>query len=216
MKSQVKTLIILFFLISILLPLTHAETTPGEAVKQQIGFNPEDTPTNPQDIRDKYLPQEWSEILSKNKFIGPVHNTFVANPLIFRIVFGDPYSLSLVFLIIIILWVFIGVKSGQLFEASGILKGAPSIIAGFVFSILLAQTTIIRNISKITLDLVFKAENWALQLIIALLFFVVLFIISYIMSISEKALKERRKAKKEQKLDEKTEEIEALEKGLKN
>jgi uncharacterized integral membrane protein len=154
--------------------------------------------------------------MSKNKFIGPVHNTFVSNPTIFRIVFGDPYSLSLTFLVIIILWIFIGVKSGQLLEASGLLKGAPAIVAGFVFSVLLAQTTAIRNISKITLDLVFKAENWALQIIIALLFFVVLFIISYIMSISEKALKERRKAKKEQKLEEKTEEVEAIAKGLKS
>ncbi len=197
--------------------LIKAETpaTPGEAVKQQLGFNPEDLPTTPQEIKDKYLSQEWSDLISNNTYLGPIHKTFVANPTIFKIIFGDPYAISLTFLLILILWLFIGAQSGRLLEASGLLKGGSAILAGFIFTILLAQTTLLRSLAKLCLDIVTQSANWWIRLIVGIVIVVLFFILSYLVSLTRKSMIEKRKKKREEKLDEKTEEVEEIEKGLK-
>ncbi|MEK6825904.1 MAG: hypothetical protein AABY00_03900, partial [Nanoarchaeota archaeon] len=202
MKSVFKTsvLLLLYFSIIISLSFVNAETTPGEAVKQQIGFNPEDLPTSPQEFKDKYLSEEWSELVSKNKYLGPIHNTFLKNQAIFKILFGDPYALSLTFLIILILWIFISVKAGQLIQASGILDGITATLAGFIFSILLAQTTLLRTLAKLSLDIITSSANWWIRLIVAIFIIVMLFIVSYLVSLIRKSLKDNRATKREEKL----------------
>ena len=135
--------------------------------------------------------------------------------MIFTILFGDPYAISLTFLIILILWVFIGLKAGQLLEALGILKRAGATVAGFVFTILLAQTTLLRTLAKLCLDIILSSANWWMRLITVIFFVVFFFVLSYLISLVSKKIKEGRAAKKEGKLDEKVEEVESITKGLK-
>ncbi len=215
LKSSFQILFALFILSSIFFTYVKAETTPGEAVKQIAGFNPEDLPTTPEGFKDKYLSREWSDLISKNKYLGPIHNFFLENQTIFKVLFGDPYAISLTFLLVFVLWLFIAVKSGQIIESSGILKGGSTIIAGFVFTILLAQTTLLRTIAKLCLDLVTKAENLWMRLIVAIVLIVLFFIASYLVSMFRKSAIENKKKKKFEEMEEKTEEVEAMTEGLK-
>ena len=104
MERQVKSILMVLCVALLFITLVHAveTTTPGEAVRQQLGINPEELPTTPEGFRDKYLSQKWSELIAKNKYLGPTHNFFLAHPLIFTILFGDPYAISLTFLIILL------------------------------------------------------------------------------------------------------------------
>ncbi len=211
---QISIVFLLIFSLSFFSFVKAEKATPDEAIKQVVGFNPEDIPTSPDQIKDKYLVKEWSDLISRNVYLGPAHNFLLTHQTLMKILFGDPYAISFTFLVIVLLWLFIGAKSGQLFEASGILKGGATIIAGFVFTVLLAQTTILRTIAKLCLDIITSSANWWIRFIAAIMLVFLFFIISYLLSIARKAMIENRAKKKEEKRDERDEELKALEKGI--
>lgn len=199
------SLILLVFNIS----FAYSEENPGESIQKEIGINPENLPTSIDEIKDRYLTQQWEELIDENKYLGPIHR-FLKNFFLIKILFGDDYSISLTFLLILILWLFIGVKAGQFISASEIIKGWLAISIGFLLSVILAQTGILKTISLFAISIIFKPENWWMRLIlgaIALILFALLF---YISRLIEKAIKEKLKKEEESKRKQTQKELEAF------
>ena len=205
-------IIILSLTLSFIFLLANAsslETDPGEAIKKQIGINPDDIPQDPEEIKNKYLIKDWEELVSKNKILGPVHR-FLKSFFLIKLVLGEPYSLSITFLIIFILWFLAGAKAGSYLEVTGILKGISASAAGFLFAVILAQTGIFRTISVFMVSVVLKESSWWVRVIIILAWFIGVAIIFYLSQSIEKIIKKNKQEaekKKEKATEEKVENL---------
>jgi uncharacterized membrane protein len=169
--------------------------------------------------KSEYLKQEWMNIVSKHKVIGPVHNFFVAHPLLFQILFAHPYEISVTFLFILILWVFVLVTTADVLGKSGILKGLLPFAIGIGAAIILAQVRAIQALSNFFVNLVFAKDAWWIRLIVWLLIMLTLVIFYYIGRITAAKMKKSREEKEKKATEEKAEQTEkkltALEKGMK-
>jgi len=163
--------------------------------------------------RNEYLKQEWGKILAKNKYIGPIHNFFVKNPLIFTILFNEPYNFSLKFICIIILWIFFLAIGFSFAKALGIKSFSLSFLAGIVFAIFFAQITIIGAAVDFTLSLIFSKEQWWMRLILGAVAFFAIVILYYLSSATSQAIEKARKKRKEQEGEENLEKLERVERG---
>jgi len=95
-------------------------------------------PKTPDEIRNRYLNQEWNIIISKNKIIGPIHNFFVANPGMFIVIFKEPYSFSSLFFATVFLWILIAYAFAAFFN-KGINNEVIDWLLGAVTAVIISQ-----------------------------------------------------------------------------
>ncbi len=148
-----------------------------------------------EEIRNKYLNQEWGKILEKNRVLGPIHKFFINNPLIFQILFKEPYNLSLIFFLIIILWLFAMTGMSDLIRASKFVKGPVSLLIGAGVAVILAQTGLFKSIILAVLDIIFSKDKWWLRV---LFWFIAAFVVTaayYLNQMLANKIKEFKKAK---------------------
>jgi len=209
MKKEKKILLlaslaIFALVIIVLLAGVYNVSAVDSAVTDAIGVNPEsldNIPRTQEEAGDKasnYLRQEWNKLLTNNKLIGPIHNWSIGHPLFFQILFNEPYSFSLVFIWIVILWIFLAFNVSKVISSSFDSGPFLGISFGVGASIVLAQIGVIGGIVKFALKFIYAQEAWWMRLILGLvcLFFLVLF---YFLNIYLKdwikELKEERKKK---------------------
>jgi len=208
---------IIFLLISSLiltsLNLALAQTTPEDVFQQQTGISPENIPKSPEEIKELYLRQEWSNFIAKIPIIGSIHNFFLTHPLPFKILFAYPYEISLTFFLIFILWIFLVAGAADIINASGFTKNPISFLIGLAFSVILSQIGALKGIVLFTLNIIYAKETWWIRLILWLTFFVMLVVIFYFEKILGQQIRKGIKARKERELKEEEEEHEEYIKG---
>src|SRR3989344_5498379 len=89
----------------LLLPHAQSAVDPEKSI-DDFRDKIDDLPRDSEQIKDQYLTQEWSKFIENNKVLGPVHKSFIAYPLPFIIIFGEPYNLSIIFIVVVFLWIF--------------------------------------------------------------------------------------------------------------
>ena len=106
-KREINILIPLFiFLILIITILSSrisiAQQDPSDVanvLSEQFNISKDKIPTDPEKIKQEYLTQQWTKIISENKLFGPIHKFFTKIPWFFDIFLAYPYEFSLAFFI---------------------------------------------------------------------------------------------------------------------
>ena len=151
------SLAIFALVIIVLLAGVYNVSAVDSAVTDAIGVNSEsldNIPRTQEEAGDKasnYLKQEWNKLLTNNKFVGPIHNWSISHPLFFQILFNEPYSFSLVFIWIVILWIFFAFNVSKVINASLNIGSLLGIGLGIGTSIVLAHIGVIGGIVKFAL-----------------------------------------------------------------
>src|SRR3989344_1302950 len=123
-----KTIILAILIVLLSYSISAQQQDPadvGQVIGGAFNVNQSKIPTTPEDIeqlRQNFLKQQWTEIISKNKVLGPLHNFFVNNTIIFQILFAHTYELSLTLFGIIILWFFFMTKATKIIDSTGLVK----------------------------------------------------------------------------------------------
>jgi len=174
-----------------------AAQTPDDVIQNQVGINPENLPSpeNLDELKSKYLQQEWGKIIINKPVIGSIHKFLLSiNPL-FKAILGVEYSLSWAFAFAIIIWFclfkLLYPPASQLFgnKWSGFL-------GAFIISSLIGLSGVIKKAVDM-LSFVIK-NQWLVwvSLLIAILF---VFLFDYFGKSIKKYMKqEKEQSKKEQ------------------
>ena len=212
MKKRVFLLILL-----LAIPLIQAAADPSDTsqvIGEEFGVNPDNIPTDPEEIKSQYLQQEWAKLVAENKILGPVHNFLNKISPVFSVILNHPYEISLTFFGIFLLWLLFvlgGLKFCKSFNLNGWLSGG----IGIVFASILAQINLIETTVTSILDLIFKQENWWIRLILGILIIGAIIIVIYSWLYLSSYIKKQKKAGKEKEVDQKLIETKALVKGIK-
>jgi len=217
-KRSVCILFVVLLLIStfsFLIVNSHLATAEEPPLpKDVLGLNPESIPQSPEELQERYLAKEWSNIIANITFIGPIHTAFINNPLIFRIIFAEPYSFSLVFFLIILLWIIVAFNASKIINSIEIINKGYSWIAGILVAIILAQTKLYSFLAKGSIYLVTSKETTWARAILAILLVFILILVDYLGGLISKYIKEKKEEKKEQKTEEIKKEVPKVKEGL--
>ncbi|MBS3077251.1 hypothetical protein J4233_03175 [Candidatus Pacearchaeota archaeon] len=222
-KSNI--LIILLLVISIfpLIQTVKAICDPGDSrciLAEQFGLDPSQIPKDREDIQQLYLQKEWTRLIEKNKFLGPIHQFFTKISWLFIILFHHPYEFSLTLFAIIVLWFLFGTQIAKMFEAGFGLKGIYAFGIGMLGAVILSwvppnSAGIIEMITSALLDLIFKQENWWMRTIIVVVIIAVIVLEVRVSKSAEKYIKEQKVKNTQEESKEQVEEIKALGKEAK-
>jgi hypothetical protein len=220
MRKELKLIFLLILFSLILASLLHTvyaaePSNPNEAVQGQLGINPEKL--NPEDIQRTYLQQEWSKIAANNSVIGPVHRFFVAHPLVFRVIFKEPYSFSLTFILVLIMWFLVAFNIKKIVASAQILvkQKWAAWLMGIAFAVILAQSGVYTAIANFILNLILAKENFWIRVILWVVFCAAVILIYYLGDMVSKQLKASREAKEKAKTEQAGKEVQATAQGLK-
>ncbi len=227
MKKEVVLLISLISAVSLLISvlpinLVQASSIPGAGdIDPETGVH-EDMSRDYEDLKNRtetrweYLGERWEEILLENEAISSMNSFFEKISIVFRFLFGQPYSLSIALLGIIILWTLIAWEAGGKINASGILKGGTAYLGGIGFAILLAQTQLLRIFIDWLGWLIFVRKEWWWNIAISGGIVIAFFIVHLFSGTIDKILRERRE-KREKDMEEQNKNfLETLVKSLLN
>ncbi len=106
-----------------------------------------------------YLGKEWKEILLKNKFVSSIDNFLTKISIVFVILFGEAYSLSLTLFLVIILWFYFFFKFGEIFTDYSSFSSTTAMVIGGALTIILAQLQVLREIIEFFGWLAFSQES---------------------------------------------------------
>ena len=212
---------VLVFISFLLLQLTLQFSLAQETPIQQLPEGSEDIAekiAKPEEFLNEtkwdYLGKEWKNILLKNKVIALIDSFFKKISIVFRALFGMPYSLSMTLFFVIILWLFVFIFIGNLFSKSGIVKTFPAYLIGLAPAVIISQLQILNKIVVATGTFIVSREaKWAriVLTVVAILVLILLFAISKTLS---KYLEKQRKVGKEKEAEHAQEKIVRFEKGL--
>lgn len=217
MKTNIINIAAISLLLAMLLilPLAYAEIqSPEEAIANQFGIAPEKL-KNPEDLKNEYLKQEWSKIITNKPVIGSIHKFLLNNQLISKILFKIDYSFSLTFFATFILWLFFALGLSNVISSSGFIKGLPSFVIGAGLAIILAQVGLIGYIVNFALTLIFKREAWWMRWLVGLLVIVALIVIYQFEGIIGQKLKKSKEIEEKESMKQGLREAQAFVKGAK-
>lgn len=119
-----------------------------------------------------YLGTEWKNILLKNEIVSAMNNILITFSFVFVILFGAPYSFSLVLFFIIILWFFFFSRLRKMFKTFSPFSSGVSLAVAVCLTIALAQLGLYKVIANFFMWLIFLPGNpWAGGLIFVGLIF---------------------------------------------
>jgi len=146
----------------------------------------------------EYLSKEWQTILLKNKVISVLDSFFRKINIVFRILFGQDYDLSIKLLLVILLWIWIASRIGEAIAKTSNLGEVVPWVIGILSSVVLAQIQVLRYIIEGAIRLLFLPENWFVRLIIFIILALVVGFMHKLSSIAIGWLKQRQKVIAEQ------------------
>ncbi len=159
--------------------------------------------------RQEYLLNQTRDMLLKNPVVKTLDSFFTKISIVFRVLFGEPYSLSLTLFILIIFYIWFTILMSELLGAFGFLPKKTSFWLALGFSIILAQLSFFRFIVDFSLALVFARETWIARIIIIFGVIFVLVLFGMIQKQFAKYLEQKKEEKQKA-------ETEAARKGIQN
>ena len=146
-----------------------------------------------------YLGQEWQSIFLKNKVVSFLDNFFQKISLVFEILFGQPYSLSLTLFFIILLWFFFFLKFGEVLTDYSIFSSGISLLIGLGATIILAQSNLFFKIVQFFGWLIFSQQTvWVRWVIFWVIIFALAFAYKATSALGEAAKTKKEKMEKEE------------------
>jgi len=140
-----------------------------------------------------YLGQEWKILLMKNQAIAAMDSFFTKISVVFKILFGAPYSMSIILLGIIFLWFVVFLDAGRVINSWGIIgTGGLAYFASGLLAIILAQIKILEYIILILGRLAFSPANRWTRLFIMLAIFLGFVFFEFLVNWYNKFLKKRK------------------------
>lgn len=195
-------------------PFAGVAQTPEEAVQQTIGVNPENIPQSPEQIKEAYLKQEWGKIVASWPVIGPIHNFLSENPLVFKIIFNEPYAISPTLFLVIIFWLIVGIYSSKMLASSGIINKAFAIPAGFAFTIVMAHISIYNFIASSLVLFTLSKDGWLARSLIIIIISAVIIAVAFLFRYIDMEIKAARVAKAKAELEHKVKKSEKFMQGV--
>ncbi|MEK6928727.1 MAG: hypothetical protein AABW65_02095 [Nanoarchaeota archaeon] len=206
--KKIRHILIILILFSFIIAISQARAieipNPAEALQEKTGISP-DKITDVEEIKNKYLKQEWGKILQKNKYLSPIigflDSIFTLLDPLFKIILGINYSLSWAFTFAIITWIilfaFIYPPTTAFFNNKLL-----SLASSFVIVSLIGITGVIKKTVDILVLIIKKPSILWISLIISLIILCLFSLLgktmkSYIKKYKEIAAKEKEKEDRE-------------------
>ena len=163
--------------------------------------------------RWEYLSQQWKELLLKNRFISAFDSWLKKGDILFVILLGQHYSLSIQLFFVFILWVFFIIAFYKIFSGYAPYSQNVAVIIAIAFGVVIAQFKLLEFLSgKIVTAVFIGGMGWRwisfVIFILVLLFFIVL------ISLIAKKGKEEKKKKAEKKQEQDQETVGEFAKGI--
>ncbi|MBI2629529.1 hypothetical protein HYW76_00340 [Candidatus Pacearchaeota archaeon] len=204
------SILIASFLVSTLtLAQDGANPNPTSAYGElnERGF-PEGVPSSTEELKNitqtkwDYLGKEWRKILLENSIISKIDSFLSRISIVFRILFGMDYALSMTLLFVIILWLIVFLKSSKMIAALDFLKGWAAYIIGLLFALTLAHLKVFKIIINAVGVFIFSKEAaWARTLLIIASVLIILafyYFLDILSTYINKKNEEKKKRKAEQ------------------
>ncbi|HJO15043.1 MAG TPA: hypothetical protein QGG70_03260 [Candidatus Pacearchaeota archaeon] len=168
------------------------------------------------DSDNGYLISQWKDQLLGNENIAAVNAVFAENDLIFRILFGVPYELSLTMFFIIALWFCVLLGLPDIIDSIDFFNKISSWIVSLLVVIILAQAQFFRVIVNLTDRLLFAPENGWIRLILGIIIFFIFVYIYYVEKIVGKYFNQLKKKRKDKEAEENpiAKQLEQVQEGL--
>lgn len=171
-------------------------------VKEAVDTKIESVEDVKESIEEKkwdYLSEQWDKILLKNKFVSGIDNFFKKINIVFIVLFGENYSLSLTLFFVIVLWLFFFINFNIIFRDYSIFSEGISLSLSFCLTIILAQFKFYRLFSEIIFKLIFFKEGiWGwIWFFVFLVFFVFLISLNKTIGKQKKEQKEHYEKERE-------------------
>ncbi|MBD3252435.1 hypothetical protein GF386_01760 [Candidatus Pacearchaeota archaeon] len=147
------------------------------------------------EIRAEYLRQQWEKIIENNLVMSAVHNTFQEIDIVFVVLFGMHYEISLTLFFVILLWIIIALKMPDIIKSLTKLSTLPSFAIAMGIPIILAQIQVLRYFAELLVKFLFYQEAALARFFAAIVIFLVIIIIYAL----EEQIAEYLKQKEEQK-----------------
>ena len=216
MKKGLITIILFLILSIFIIPLIYAQEDPIEPLNAlDLPGLPTSGEVNPEtglpsevdklkglgeNLTDKdkreYLFQELKKELLKNKFIAVMDKFFTKISIVFTILFGEPYTLSGVLLIIIILWFYFFIKFSEIMHNYSAFSSGVAWVMGFAITVVAAQVQILRKIAEFFIWFtLYKEATWWRVLAWGILV-VGMFLLYYLSSKISVTIKDKKKKTK--------------------
>ncbi len=183
---------VLFICLFLILIITQSFNIQAQDIKESLEEAEEKLQEGVEKVEDikeilqegkwDYLGKEWKEILLKIKSVSAIDTFLTKISIVFVILFGEPYSLSLTLLLIIILWGYFFFKFSEILSDYSIFSSSIAMIIGAAFTIILAQLQILRKIVEFFKWLVFTQEANIWRFLIILGIFLAMIGIYYLSS----------------------------------
>lgn len=209
------SLIVLMFVMPMLLQFALAqEQIPGIPA----GLTPEEIEAQIAKAQNatewQMIGQRFQQALLKNPVIVAIDSFFTKLSIVFIILFGMPYSLSITLLFVMVMWLIVAIDLGNIISSYSTFSGLASYGISFAFAVIFAQLKIFEIIVNFVGTLIFTREaGWARALIILVTLLVLIFI-DQISRYLGKYLKKRKEAEEKAETLVSGKEIQATAKGL--
>lgn len=170
-----------------------------------------------EDARSEYLKQEWKKILENSVFgkaLLGIDSFLTKISIVFQVLFGEPYSRSLILLSVIILWGLIAVKVAEIIRGWGIVQGNVSYIIGIACSVILAQLQLLKRPVVFVFNFISSLASWWYKAGLIAIIIIAIVLVYYFLTDLSKFLKEKRKKQKEEKAETTQKEMKKVTKGL--
>ncbi len=174
-KKFVFVIVSLLLLNILTLSLVKSQQPPG--LPSELQQDPEELKEsikNKTETKWQYLGKEWQNILLNNTAVYET-NSFLEKvddkTLLFTILFGRPYSLSITLLVIILLWILFFIQFGRILKTYSLFSGSISWIISFGLVMIMAQLGILLKITELLGWLIFvkKGTVWNIAITLAIM-----------------------------------------------
>lgn len=180
------------------------------AAQRQLDSLPKDA----DEIRNRYLNQEWNKIIDKNKVLGPIHRFFIAHPKVFVVIFNQEYSFSQLFFATVLAWFLITMGMAA-FYYKAIKNEIIDWLLGAVTASIIAVTGILKPIVEFILKIIFSQEYWWMRALVWLTLFLLYLISIGLIRELKKNFKAQELKKEKSEMKQKIEQSEAYIEGQK-
>lgn len=106
-----------------------------------------------------YLGEEWQAMLLKNPVVGKLDEIFKKGNIVFVVLFGRNYSLSLTLIFLIVLWLYFWSQFDKIISTFSTFSSGTSMVISLGMTIILAQFKFFDWVSQIIFRVVFYREG---------------------------------------------------------
>ena len=218
MKNKIFILgLFLLFVLPLALKLAASQEIPGIP----SGLSPEQIEAQMQKLQQLRNQSEWAYIggkfgaaMLRNPIIQSIDAFCTKISIVFRVLFGMDYSLSLTLLFVIVLWLIVFIDGGNILKHYSMFSALTSYGIMLAVAVILAQVQVFKLIVNFTGTLIYAREaGWARFLIFVVVCLALLFV-DWISRYFGKYLQKGKEAKEKAETLTAGKEIQARAKGL--